>query len=473
MTTPLSDPIFDQLSPLLANLARLISANSPCSDTQLLTLLEAIDLENDDDTLVELRKWAALLKKSHQNSNADQRMATIEALQLRGLREAQVQLAVDMVCSAQSSPSLTVQPNRLEWNNLAAGESVETILKIEGGPGQLEAGSDHIILSSTNFPEMESEIKVTIHSLSPGSILNNFIKIINQKGSLEIPVIAEWKLEPDRNHIDTQADLIVAIDEGSFNLNEVIEQAEAGQSILIRCGTYYLEKPLLIEKSLSLVGEGQDKTRIYGKDGSYVAFISTSNEVNIREISFIYEGSEPSNCVKVVKGKVNISRCSFQGAVPDEVEISNGAGLRLLENANGEISNCSFFNNGGSGLYLGGKCNFRLIENICRDNKWNGISYLGSSSGAAFDNLLEGNGKSGMYVYEEALPRVEGNTCRENKQSGISYFGNAAGEAHENLCEGNNNYGISINDEAKPRLKANTSISNLKGDIHRIDGTGE
>jgi len=466
MTKPLSNSVFEQLSPLLSNVARIIYSNSTFSDEQILTLLEVIDLENEEGAHSELRKWATLLQKTRQNPSADQRIVTIEGLRLCGFKEAQILLAVDMVCQLPSSPSLSVQPNRLEWNNLSIGETVETILKIEGGPGQLKAGSDHIILSSTSLLEFEGEIKVTIKPLFPGSILNSRIRFITQNGNLDIPVIAEWKLEPDRNHIDTQADLIVSLDEGSLRLNEVIERAEPGQSILIRRGTYYLENPLLVEKSLTLVGEGQGATRLIGKDRSCIGRISTSKQVMIREISFIYEGTNSADCLIVEEGEVFFSKCSFQGAVYDEVADTHGAGLRLLANSRGEVSNCNFYNNECNGIWLGGNSNFRLIGNICKENKWSGIAYFDDAGGSARDNLCEKNGKRGIYVGEQSQPNLEANTCRRNKLSGISYFEATAGTAKMNICEGNVLYGIVVGAHAQPILEANTCLNNKNTGIY-------
>ena len=466
MTKPLSDPVFEQLSPLLANIAFLISANTPCSDTQLLTLLEAIDLEKEEGTHAELRKWATLLQKVYQDPSTDQRMATIEALQLRGLSKAQVLLAVDTVCSMKSSPSLKVHPVQLVWNNLSPGETVEATLNIEGGPGQLKAENDHIILNSTSFSGVEGEVNVTINPLSPGSILNSSIRIITKNGQLDIPVMADWKLEPDRIHIDTQTDLIVSLDEGSLTLIEALVQAEPGQSILIRRGTYFLVNPLLIENQITLVGEGQGETRLIGRYQSYLARISTSKHVEVKGISFIHEGKNPGDCIIVEEGEVFFTKCSFQGAVYDKVADTHGAGLRLTANSHGRISNCNFYKNECNGIWLGGNSNFRLIENICKENRWSGIAYFGNSGGTASNNLCENNGKRGIYIAENAQPNLEANTCRRNKWSGISYYEATVGTAKENLCENNELYGIAVGANAQPILVANTCFENKNSGIY-------
>jgi len=469
MTKPLSDPVFEQLSPLLANIARIIYFNSTCSDEQILTLLEVIDLENEEGAQAELRKWATLLQKIRQNPSADQRIVTIEGLRLCGFKEAQILLAVDIVCQIKSSQSLNVQPKQLEWNNLAVGETVQTVLKIDGGPGQLEVGSDQIKLSSMDVTGYEGEIIVTIKPLSPGSILNSYIRIITASGSLDISVFAEWNLEPDNDHLNIQEEPIVDFGDHFPSIQAEIYQAEPGQSVLIRRGTIYLENPLLIEKHITLIGEGRDKTKLILTEGSYITLISTDDQVNLQEIGFVYEGTEPADCVKVEKGKVNISKCSFQGAVSDEAERSKGAGLRLLKNSNGEVSNCSFFNNGASGIHLGGNCNFRLIENTCKDNERYGIAYFGNAGGIAFKNLCARNGE-GIHVREQAQPNLEANTCRENKYNGISYINFSAGKAKENLCLENEGSGIDVRFEAQPRLEANI----CRGNNHSgIDYSGE
>jgi hypothetical protein len=128
---------FDRLAPLLGSLSRLIANGAILDDSALETLLIGRELEDDQDCLKELRRWGKLLTAMRDNPCKLQREATVEALLVRGLSEAQVLLAVSTVAEKGSTieietiqASLSVSVSSIEFGEIKAGETPEAEIEI-------------------------------------------------------------------------------------------------------------------------------------------------------------------------------------------------------------------------------------------------------------------------------------------------------------------------------------------------------
>lgn len=125
----------------------------------------------------------------------------------------------------------------------------------------------------------------------------------------------------------------------------------------------------------------------------------------------------------------------------------------------------------GTGISIGGEYESgpHLEQNLCRDNRNNGILFVEEACGSATTNTCQGN-PDGICVAGAAHPLLENNICEENN-NGISYWQHAAGTARGNRCNRNGN-GIQVGDQATPNIEGNTCSSNKKGGIIFVDQSG-
>jgi len=463
MTRRLSSEALNQLIPLLGSLARLVARGSRVSEDQLRTLLLGVDLESDPAALEELKRWSQLLTALREQPSEDNRLATVEALMLRGLPEAPVLLAVDTVVRNEGSPPppkrLRASVERLDLGVLPLGQGATAEFEVQGGPGQVVVDSDQVRVTPQQFGAGVTRIRVEVKPLASGGALWTTLKLLTASETLEVPVVAQWILPT----VSIPPGALVVAPDGSGNLRsleEAVQQARPGAVIYLKAGIHRLKHPLVIDKPLTLIGEGMETTRIVCDGEGCVVEFSGDGLFSARDLAFVHEGTKWGDAVRANKGEVQFYRCLFTGGVWDEVNQRGGSGLWLYGTARGDVRECVASGNEGTGIRVSGEAQPTLEGNTCRENKRSGIAYFGNAAGTARQNTCVGNEKHGISVGEQAQPTLESNTCRENKSCGIGYFDSAAGVARQNTCVGNEKHGIYVGERAQPTLESNTCREN-------------
>ncbi|QLQ06575.1 MAG: right-handed parallel beta-helix repeat-containing protein [Anaerolineae bacterium] len=260
----------------------------------------------------------------------------------------------------------------------------------------------------------------------------------------------------------TPSDWVVAPDgSGDYrSLSEAVEKAEAGATLRLKAGVHRLNRPLEINKELSLIGEGMETTRIACAEAGTVVRYTGEGTFSASDLTFVHEGLNWGGAFSADRGEVFLQRCRFTGGIRDKTNSRGGDGLWLHGNVRGQVISCHAVENELIGIRVSEQAQPILEGNTCQGNKDTGIAYFGTAAGVARRNTCTGNESRGIYVGGQAQPTLEGNTCQGNKQSGISYFGTAAGVARQNTCTGNENRGISVGEQAQPTLEGNTCQGN-------------
>ncbi|MCL0087101.1 pectinesterase family protein, partial [Thermodesulfovibrionales bacterium] len=144
--------------------------------------------------------------------------------------------------------------------------------------------------------------------------------------------------EPAKPQDRPAPDRLVVAPDGSgdvLSLAEAVAQAQAGTRIYLKAGVHRLEWPLLIDKSLTLIGDGRGSTRVVCAGKDYVIKFRGGGPFIARDLTFEYQGSQWAHAVEVDGGKVDFQRCRFTGGVRDEEREFGGHGLQLLGEAEG------------------------------------------------------------------------------------------------------------------------------------------
>jgi parallel beta-helix repeat protein len=401
MTRRLSSEALNQLIPLLGSLARLVARGSRVSEAQLRTLLLGVDLESDPAALEELKRWSQLLTALREQPSEDNRLATVEALMLRGLPEAPVLLAVDTVVRNEGSPPppkrLRVSVERLDLGVLSLGQGATAEFEVQGGPGQVVVDSDQVWVTPQQFGAGVTRIRVEVKPLASGGALRTTLKLLTAGETLEVPVVAQWipplppSIEPVPPTVSIPPGALVVAPDGNGNfrsLEEAVQQARPGAVIYLKAGIHRLKHPLVIDKPLTLIGEGMETTRIVCDGEGCVVEFSGDGLFSARDLAFVHEGTKWGDAVWANKGEVQFYRCLFTGGVWDEANQRGGDGLWLYGTARGDVRECVALRNAGMGIRVSGEAQPTLEGNTCRENKRSGIAYSGSAAGTARQNTL-------------------------------------------------------------------------------------
>lgn len=178
---------------------------------------------------------------------------------------------------------------------------------------------------------------------------------------------------------------------GIRSIQQAINNAGDGDSILVLSGTYY--EYLVVDKSLSILGEDQHSTIIDGSDTVTVVTI-TANNVTVRGFTVQHGGVG----IKFADGKEG-------NTLSDSMIVFNAyygiygdlCGSNVIAN-----NNVSF--NGRHGIFLYGSKPCVLDGNLISSNGVDGVFIRASNDNTVTGNLVLDNHVCGMEIYSDEDP---------------------------------------------------------------------
>jgi parallel beta-helix repeat protein len=290
-------------------------------------------------------------------------------------------------------------------------------------------------------------------------------------------------------------------------LVQAIAEIREGGEITLQPGEYRLRTSLVIQKSLTIVGAGYDKT-VLVYEGDYRFFIDHRGvgSLAIRDVGLRYSGTAKASVVVGSSGDIRLTRCLVSGGTGRDDKYV-GAGIAIYDNARAVISECIVADNEigvfisdkadariefckvlanmESGIQIHGNCEVRHSEllrnqkfgikaadkahltarnNTCEESDF-GIALVGSAKGEIDSNICQDNHKQGISASEQSRLVARNNTCEGNKQCGISLFGSAQGEVEGNTCRNNGLHGIGAHEQSRLVARNNTCEGNKQDGI--------
>ncbi len=514
MSANLPSNTMEMLTPLLGGLTRLVRRGTRLDEGTLSALLLGADLEPDAHLLAEVSRWARLLGNLRDAPSEDLRHATIEALLLRGLPEAPVLLATDLLVPVQSSSGsatvahaaaaanptlsaaevLSVDRETLDFGTLAPGEAASANLEVRGGPGRVEVASDQVRVTPNRFGAEPTLLRVEVQPLIGGMLWSSLRLIAETHSqSIEVSILAQWRespgpatpaqsapLAPDSApaHAATSAPgttappassassipgaRVVATDGSGTHrtLAEALAQAAEGATIALGSGTHVLGQGVVAPRAVTLAGEGKDVTELVANQGDAALRYRGSGRFELRDLAVRWAGTGAAvaDVVVIESGEARIERCRFHGASANAS--SQGSGLELKGDSRGLVRECEARNN-GVGIAVSERAWPTVQANVCEQNLAVGIAYLGEATGSARRNVCRLNGSSGILVTDSAQTLLNANVCAENGEHGIEVLEQSAPSLTANSCSDNAADGIYIASTAKPTLRDNECRGNL------------
>jgi len=225
-------------------------------------------------------------------------------------------------------------------------------------------------------------------------------------------------------------------------IQEAIEAATEGNTVLVGPGRY--SEPLLIRRSIKLVGVGADQVVVETRADVCPLNVAGAVDVTVRGFTFRHTDRLDADSRMSVVALNPGSRVTFEG--------------NKVLNANGNAIHVK-----GAGRKL-------IRNNTVIGARWAGVAVYGGTTSEIRDNLIQNQEQQGIGVFEPVVSLlIAGNTLRNNRQSGmwIGQGDNCTLEQNDvsgSGAEGQLYGGIGIG-EGKPRLVGNKSQGNFGGGI--------
>ena len=86
-----------------------------------------------------------------------------------------------------------------------------------------------------------------------------------------------------------------------------------GGTVSLESGTYLLETPIKVDKSVRLVGAGRDRTEVETTVGK-AGLVVTADEFGAESITFRHSGSRAGGMIVVNDADVRVVDCAFVGS---------------------------------------------------------------------------------------------------------------------------------------------------------------
>jgi parallel beta-helix repeat protein len=186
-------------------------------------------------------------------------------------------------------------------------------------------------------------------------------------------------------------------------IQEAINNATSGMTIFVRKGTY-LEN-VVINKTITLVGEDSDLTIINGQEIDNVIHITAEN-VTVRNFTVRRSGLNAYSGISIDHSTGNM--------ITDNKIINNYEGIGLLYSTNNVVSDNTVSNNYDGGVYLYFSSDNVVSGNTVFSNSYDGIDLFYSSNNVVSDNTISHNDLAGLRFFYSSNNAVFGNTIASN-----------------------------------------------------------
>jgi parallel beta-helix repeat protein len=232
---------------------------------------------------------------------------------------------------------------------------------------------------------------------------------------------------------------IIRVPEDYPTIQEAVNAAKPGDTVLVGSGTYY--ESIFIDKPISLIGECKENTTVIGLGIGNVIYIS-SDIVTVSRFTIKGSGSNYispfdggdagvmlDKCTNCTISNLIVTECclgiflnlSNGNVIESNICYSNskdGIYLRLSNN-NTIKDNICYLNGGHAGIYLNPSNSYNIIENnTCYSNADHGIKLQESSNyNILKNNNCTDNENAGIFLRTSNGNILDGNICSRNKHN--------------------------------------------------------
>jgi parallel beta-helix repeat protein len=207
-------------------------------------------------------------------------------------------------------------------------------------------------------------------------------------------------------HIQSAKASTITVPDDYPTIQEAVNNANAGDTVFVRNGTYY--EHIVVDKTLSLIGENVESTVLNGTDIDPTMIVE-ANDVKIS--GFTFEGWTFSNIVINTTNGVIITGNKI---------IFSSLGVDVENSINATIENNLIDGNGldNIGVMLAYSSECRIANNTITNAIYDGIRLWFSNNNSLHQNLIMNN-NYGIFFFESSQNTVTENTISKNSGPGI------------------------------------------------------
>lgn len=265
--------------------------------------------------------------------------------------------------------------------------------------------------------------------------------------------------------------------ENFTSIQDALEAAKPGDSIKVYQGEYF--ENIVINKSISLIGQNKYETIIDGGNFSYTVLISSSfvnlENFSIRnsDIGICVNGQQGFNNIMLIDNSLNdcklgifLQNSTHNNTLSYNEIYNNSKGIRLYNSSNNYIFNNELRDLGSHALSLWERsCGNNISNNFIYQTsginleRWsnsnviylNHITEGGISLDHCFDNLIMNNTisncRTGIGLSHSSFNGIFGNEFKDNELSAIF-----SSNSENNIIENNTYFGNSVDIKERPGL---------------------
>ena len=251
-------------------------------------------------------------------------------------------------------------------------------------------------------------------------------------------------------------------------IQDAIDDANPGDTVFVYDVSSPYSEHLNIMKSITVIGENNNTTKIYGIGKDKNILIIESTDVVVSDFTIQYGSNHNSGILIKDSSHVTIKDCKFSN-------IPSMDAITISASQNTNIVNCTMSDNFGdsttgykqidryiSGITLEGECyNTTIIGNTISNASYAGIILLEACNNTKIiGNYIHSNDKYGIRAQHCNYIHIEENIISKNQLQGISIYTCINTLIYRNSCENNDNVGVGISDSADTHVESNNFIHN-------------
>lgn len=249
------------------------------------------------------------------------------------------------------------------------------------------------------------------------------------------------------------------------DIEAVLGLLDDGSSITFAAGTYDFVRPLIIQRDIAVIGEGQDSTIVRSSADDAAIVVVGRGLLRTRDLAIEHTGAEQASVIVAFGRPVDLAATTLRGGVSDG-EGAGGNGLVLTDDVfaggvfdatqpESVITDTMLIGNGGAGLVVDGALAPTVATSTIADNEICGACLFGSAGGVLQDTVFERNA-FGIQVGDQATVTARNNTVTANTVAGIVVVGEANVVVETNRVFENAEAGIVIQEAASAIVRDNT-----------------
>jgi hypothetical protein len=278
------------------------------------------------------------------------------------------------------------------------------------------------------------------------------------------------------------------------DLGKVVSGLPAGSVVRLPAVEVRVDEPVVLLQDVSLVGEGQDRTRIVSAARGAAVVLTAPGTVAVEDLTLTHEGDSSASLLLARSGKMTLDGVHLTGASlggrspsdrPDDPLIG-GSGIVLDGGDELSVTASKITDNDVAGVLVSGSARPVLNDVTITASDTCGMCFLGGSAGTVTSSTVSDNGV-GVLVAGRAAPtfeatRISGNTragvvaqershpvlrdvvVASNGPQGVAAFGSASPRLLDSLVTGHGESGVAadVGRSGSPEIRGNTFRNNSK-----------